>query len=44
MDAAIRETKEEAGIKLEDINIDHNFKKVLTVLKILYKLGTIKIF
>lgn len=33
MDAAIRETEEEAGIKLKDISIDHNFEKVLTVLK-----------
>lgn len=33
MDAAIRETEEEAGIKVKDLNIDHNFEKVLTVLK-----------
>lgn len=39
MDAAIRETEEEAGIKLKDISIDHNFEKVLTVLRILYKLN-----
>lgn len=29
MDAAIRETGEEAGIKVEDLSIDHNFEKVL---------------
>lgn len=32
MDAAIRETEEEAGIKAKDIAIDHNFQKVLRVL------------
>lgn len=31
MDAAIRETEEEAGIKVKDLCIDHNFKKVLKV-------------
>lgn len=34
MDAAIRETEEEAGIKVKDLTIDHNFEKVLTVIKI----------
>lgn len=29
MDAAIRETDEEAGIKVKDLSVDHNFEKVL---------------
>ncbi|NP_001280385.1 bis(5'-nucleosyl)-tetraphosphatase [Acyrthosiphon pisum] len=29
MDAAIRETDEEASIKLKDLCVDHNFEKVL---------------
>lgn len=32
IDAAIRETQEEAGIKVNDLSIDHNFEKVLKVL------------
>lgn len=32
MDAAVRETEEEAGIKVQDISIDHGFEKVLTVI------------
>lgn len=35
MDAAIRETEEEAGIKVKDLSIEHDFKKVLTVFQIL---------
>jgi len=31
MDAAIRETEEEAGIKAKDLSVDHNFQKVLKV-------------
>lgn len=31
MDAAIRETDEEAGIKVKDLCVDHNFEKVLKV-------------
>jgi len=31
MDAAIRETDEEAGIKLKDLCVDQNFEKVLKV-------------
>lgn len=31
MDAAIRETEEEAGIKLKDLSVHHNFEKVLKV-------------
>jgi len=31
MDAAIRETEEEAGIKVKDLNVDLSFEKVLTV-------------
>lgn len=31
MDAAIRETDEEAGIKVNDLNVDHNFEIVLKV-------------
>lgn len=34
LDAAIRETEEEAGIKEKDIKIDNYFEKVLKVLKI----------
>lgn len=34
MDAAIRETEEEAGIKVQDLSIHHDFEKVLTVIKI----------
>lgn len=37
MDAAIRETKEEAGIKVSDLSVDHNFEKVLKVLKTMYE-------
>lgn len=37
MDAAIRETAEEAGIKVNDLSIEHNFEKVLKVLKIMYE-------
>lgn len=33
MDAAIRETEEEAGIKVTDLTIDHNFQKILKVTK-----------
>lgn len=33
MDAAIREAKEEAGIELKDIEIHHDFEKVIRVLK-----------
>lgn len=33
MDAAIRETEEEAGIKIADINVHHNFEKILRVIK-----------
>ncbi|CAH1711412.1 bis(5'-nucleosyl)-tetraphosphatase [asymmetrical] [Aphis gossypii] len=29
MDAAVRETDEEAGIKMKDLSVDHNFEKVL---------------
>jgi bis(5'-nucleosidyl)-tetraphosphatase len=36
MDAAIRETDEEAGIKVKDLSVDHNFKKVLKVLVVLW--------
>jgi len=35
MDAAIRETEEEAGIKAKDLIVDHNFEKVLTVLNLI---------
>lgn len=31
MDAAVRETEEEAGIKVKDLSVDHNFEKVLKV-------------
>jgi len=33
MDAAIRETEEEAGINVKDLSIDNGFEKVLKVLK-----------
>ena len=33
MIAAIRETEEEAGIKIEDIEVHHNFEKVLRVIR-----------
>lgn len=33
MDAAIRETEEESGIKIADVNIHHNFEKILRVIK-----------
>ncbi|XP_050524975.1 bis(5'-nucleosyl)-tetraphosphatase [asymmetrical] [Daktulosphaira vitifoliae] len=29
MDAAVRETEEEAGLKLQDLCVDHHFKKTL---------------
>jgi 8-oxo-dGTP pyrophosphatase MutT (NUDIX family) len=35
IDAAIRETEEEAGIKARDLNIHHDFEKVLTVIKLI---------
>lgn len=37
MDAAIRETEEEAGIKVNDLSIDYNFEKVLKVMKRMYE-------
>lgn len=33
MDAAIRETEEESGLKIADVSVHQNFEKILRVIK-----------